>query len=194
MKEGPVEALKEIIERVSETIKEGTVLDAYLAGGIATYIHVESKLAGKEPYRYSEDVDIYFARGLSLPDEIVVTYKDHDGEVRALMLDRNYNPELGPRHPDALTDATTLFHSRNGRIQLKILTPVDLAVTKSGRFQDHDREDIELLARCGLLEADAYEARAKVAVDYLATDPKPVLANIQDAVGLIRRSKRIRAR
>lgn len=187
MKRNLKEALEEIIERVSKEIREGVTLDAYLAGGVAAYVHTADKLSSSEQLRYSEDADIYFKRGLNIPDDIVVVYQDHHGKERALMLDRNYNPELGPYRPDVFKRATPLFNSKNGRVQLKILTPVDLAITKVGRFQDHDRLDIEALARCGLLDADEFAKHAHEAVEYLATDATPVLANIQDATQLIRR-------
>jgi hypothetical protein len=188
MNRSPKEALREIVERVSHTIKEGVTVDAFLAGGMATYVHTADKIPSKDESRYSEDADIHFMRGLSLPDEVVVTYQDHAGKERALMLDRNYTSAIGLCHPDAFDRATPLFNSGNGRVRLKILTPLDLAITKVGRFQDHDRFDIGLLARCGLLDADEFSKRAYEAVDYLATDPAAILSNIRDAAELIRRA------
>ena len=188
MSRGPEEALREIVERVSQTIKEGVTVDAFLAGGMATYVHTANRIPPKDEPRYSEDADIHFMRGLSLPDEVVVTYQDRAGKERALMLDRNYSSAIGLCHPDAFDRATPLFNSGNGRIRLKILTPLDLAITKVGRFQDHDRFDIGLLARCGLLDAGEFSRQAHEAVDCLATDPAPVLANIRDAIELIRRA------
>lgn len=185
MKHSLREALEEIIERISKQVREGVTVDAYLAGGVAAFVHTSDKLPAADQLRYSEDADIYFSRGLSIPDDIVVVYQDHYGAERALMLDSNYNPELGPYHPDAFARATPLFTSNNGRVDLKVLAPVDLAITKIGRFQDHDRQDIEALARCGLLDAEEFKKLAREATDYLATDPAPVLANINDAMELI---------
>lgn len=188
MKPGLREALEEIIERVSKEVREGVAVDAYLAGGVAVYVHTAGKLPATDELRYSEDADIYFKRPVSIPDDVVVVYQDQHGRERALILDRNYNPELGPCHPDAFERATPLFTSKNGRLHLKILAPVDLAITKVGRFQDHDRQDIEALARCGLLNAEEFRKLAQEATDYLATDPTPVLANIRDAVKLVESS------
>lgn len=75
--------------------------------------------------------------------------------------------------------------SSNGRVRLHILDPVDLAVTKAGRFQDHDREDIRLLARAGLIEGEAFARRAREAIEYLATDPAMVEINPDEARALI---------
>lgn len=180
------EALVEMVERISQTIREGTALDAYLAGGIATYMHTADKIPPNDTPRYSEDADIHFQRGLVLADEVVVTYQDNACKERALMLDRNYTAHIGLCHPDAFDRAVPLFNSKNGRIRLKVLTPLDLAISKTGRFQDIDRQDIEVLARCGLLDADEFAKLANEALDYLPTDPKPVQANIRDASQLIR--------
>jgi hypothetical protein len=188
MNRGPTEALKEMVDRVSQTIREGLIVDAYLAGGIATYVHTAENIPQDENLRYSEDADIQFGRALNLPDEVVVNYQDHTGNQRYLMLDRNYTSSIGLCHPDAFDRATHLFDSKNGRIRLKVLTPLDLAITKTGRFQDHDRLDIELLACCGLLDANEFVKSAEEAVKYLATDPTPVLANIRDAEKLIRKA------
>jgi hypothetical protein len=45
-------------------------------------------------------------------------------------------------------------------IQLFVLSPVDLAVSKIARLADNDREDIQALVRLGLTTAQAIEQRA----------------------------------
>lgn len=190
MKAGLIEAVEELVERVAQAIRPDQVVDAYLAGGTATYIHLQR--AGGDAAsqaRFSEDADIHFNRRLALADDIVVRYTDSEGEVRVLALDRTYTIEIGLRHPDCFDDADHLLDSRNGRIRLHILSPLDLAVTKVGRFQDHDRHDIELLANAGLVEAEAFERRAREALEYLATNPNPVEINIEKASELIRRAR-----
>lgn len=181
-----LKALHEVAERIALQLREGQTVKATLAGGMATYVHVLNtapELAAA--VRYSDDVDMHFSRPLNLPDEIVVLYHEPEGLARAITLDRNYSTAIGLCHPDALDDARPLMQSDNGRLHLHILTPIDLAVTKVGRFQDHDRQDIELLTRAGLLNAQDFRQRATEALDYLATDPVPVALNIEEAVKLI---------
>jgi hypothetical protein len=189
MRRGPGQALQEVIDRIGRQIRPDQQVTAYLAGGMATYVHI-TRHAGAAPVeavRYSDDVDIQFARPMTIEDDIVVAYRDESGQERMLALDRNYSIDLGLRHPDVFDDAPHLLNSANTRLRLHILTPLDLAVTKAGRFQDHDQVDIGLLARSGLIDSDRFRTRALEAVDYLATNPKPVLANIDDAVEMIRR-------
>jgi len=187
MKLGLMDALEALIERVAESIRADRVIDAYLAGGTATYIHLQrAGGAAASKARYSEDADIHFVRGQGLADDIVVRYEGADGKEHVLALDRTYSIDIGMHHPDCLVDADHLLDSRSGRLRLHILKPLDVAVTKVGRFQDHDRYDIAVLARAGLIDAEAFAQRAREALDYLATDPKPVELNIAEATELIR--------
>lgn len=190
MKLGLTGAIEELVERIAQTIRPDQIVDAYLAGGTATYIHLQrADGAAASEARFSEDADIHFDRRLALADDIVVRYSDSDGEDRVLALDRTYTIDIGLRHPDCFDDSIHLLDSQNGRLRLHILSPLDLAVTKVGRFQDHDRYDISLLARTGLLEAESFECRAREALDYLATDPTPVAINIAEAAEMIRRAR-----
>ncbi|QKK02678.1 MAG: hypothetical protein HND55_08480 [Pseudomonadota bacterium] len=180
------QALHVLVERVSAQVRADHSIDAFLAGGVAIYLHLK-KAGGQaaEAARYSEDADIHFGRSLILDDLPVVSYKDHEGNERMLALDGSYTIDIGLHHPDCFQDAEFLFASENGRVRLYLLSPLDLAVTKTGRLQDHDRSDIELLARAGLLGAQAFRQRATEALDYLATDPSMVRVNIDEAAGLI---------
>lgn len=180
------QALHALVERISAQVRADQSVDAFLAGGVATYLHLQ-KAGGMtaEAARYSEDADIHFGRSLILDDLPVVSYKDREDNERMLALDGSYSIDIGLRHPECFEDAELLFASANGRVRLYLLSPLDLAVTKTGRFQDHDRTDIELMARAGLLDRDAFCKRATVALNYLATDPTMVRINIDEAAELI---------
>ncbi len=183
------EALHELVERVSAQVRADHSIDAFLAGGVATYLHLNK--AGGHPAevaRYSEDADIHFGRSLILNELPIVAYEDSEGKERMLALDGSYTIDIGLRHPDCFDDAEFLFASDNSRIRLYLLSPLDLAVTKAGRFQDHDRIDIELMAQAGLLDAEGFRLRATEALDYLATDPAMVRLNIEEAAELIARA------
>ncbi|AKS41173.1 DUF6036 family nucleotidyltransferase [Wenzhouxiangella marina] len=186
MQDSLQQALQELVDRIARQVRADQVVDAFLAGGVATYMHLQ-KAGGSaaESARYSEDADLHFGRSLILEDLPVVAYKDRDGDERMLALDGSYTIDIGLRHPDCFDDAEFLFSSANGRVRLFLLNPMDLAVTKTGRFQDHDRADIESLARAGLLEAEAFRERATEALDYLATDPAMVRIHIDEAAELI---------
>ena len=71
-------------------------------------------------------------------------------------------------------------------LRVRVLAPVDLAVSKISRFQDHDREDIAALVRCGLVTADEIDERARDALTGYVGAPGTVSRNIRDAVELAR--------
>jgi len=180
------QALHVLINRISDLVRSDQVIDGYLAGGVATYLHLQ-KAGGKsaQAARYSEDADIHFNRSLMFQELPLVAYRDSEGAERMLALDGSYTIDIGLRHPDCFDNAEFLFASENGRVRLYLLNPLDLAVTKAGRFQDHDRKDIELMAQAGLLEAKSFRKRATEALDYLVTDPAMVHINIDEATELI---------
>lgn len=182
-------ALEELVERAAEDVRDDQIVDAYLAGGSAIYMHLQRAgraLAGMA--RYSDDADIHFSRPLQFADEIDVRYTEQDGGERFLLLDRTYSIDIGLCHPDYFQSATPLYVSHNGKIRLHLLSPLDLAVTKAGRYEDHDRQDIQLLARAGLLDAESFRQRAMEALDYLATNPGMVRIQIDEAADLIRQN------
>lgn len=115
--------------------------------------------------------ELVVGRALILGDDVVVRYVDHSGEERLLALDSSYSIDIGLRHPDCFNDAEYLFDSSNGRLRLYVLNPLDLGVTKTGRFQDHDKVDIGLMAKASLLDAENFTKRARDALEYPATDP-----------------------
>lgn len=49
-------------------------------------------------------------------------------------------------------------------LEVRLLSPLDLAVSKLGRFSSQDRDDITALARHGLIEADGLRQRAESAL------------------------------
>ena len=66
------------------------------------------------------------------------------------------------------------------RLDVRLLTPLDLAVSKLARFSDQDRDDIRALARAKLLDASALRRRAEEALpDYVGN-----LARIRTSINI----------
>lgn len=156
-------AVGEIIQRISKNLPEmQQPISMYLAGGVAINFYTG--------YRSTRDIDASFSRLILLPkkEELTVAYEAHTGEKKTIYLDTNYNTNFAVIHPDHEKDALTVegteFENRN--ICLKILNPVDLAVSKIARFLGKDKEDIEQLALLQLITAQKVEKRTKEALDY----------------------------
>jgi hypothetical protein len=176
-------AFAEILSRIQQALK-GSRPDVfpirmYVAGGAALHL-----LTGA---RVSADVDAVFSKRLLFHEEIEVSYRDPDGRARLLYLDRNYNDTLGLLHEDAHEDSRPIAIPGVDKklIDVRVLAPIDLAVSKLSRFADQDREDILLLAREGLIDSASLRKRAEEALGGYVGDLNPVRNSIGIACRLI---------
>ena len=180
-------AFAEILSRIQQALKgsrpDAIPLRMYVAGGAALHL-----LTGA---RVSEDVDAVFSKRILFDEDIEVSYRDPDGRARLLYLDRNYNDTLGLLHEDAHKDSRSVDIPGIGKklIDVRVLAPVDLAVSKLSRFSDQDRDDILLLAREGLIDAATLRKRADQALSGYVGDLNPVRNSIDIACRLIESTK-----
>lgn len=178
-----VAAFRELAVRIAAALKDvppsALPIRMYVAGGAALHFHTGE--------RVSVDVDATFSRRIALPDGLDVAYRDEDGAARLLYFDRQYNDTLGLMHEDAQDDSIplTLEGIDPGVLDVRILTPVDLAVSKLGRFSEQDRADIAALARRGLVAASDLERRAIEALNTYVGDTQRVRGTIASAVKII---------
>lgn len=151
-----------------------------IAGGAALHVHTGA--------RVTMDVDATFSRRVLFADDLSVSWRDVDGRARALYLDRNYNDTLGLMHEDAYDDAVPIVVEGvdPSVLQVYVLSPLDLAVSKIARFSEQDRSDIETLARAGLIDAAALRARATEAIGGYVGDLRAVSLSIELACRIIR--------
>jgi hypothetical protein len=178
-----IKALTEIVARIAGPLTEVAPtrlpIRMFLAGGAAVHFYVGG--------RVSEDVDASFSARMLLPEDLDVNYIDAQGRHRLLYFDRQYNDTFALMHEDARNDAVafTLLGVDPRVIEVRALSPVDLAVSKLSRFEDHDRDDIAALARAGLISAVAVQQRANEALDYYVGGKDRVRTAIDLACRLI---------
>lgn len=174
-----VAAFVELASRIAASLRDvapsALPIQMYVAGGAALHFHTGE--------RVSVDVDAVFSRRIALPDRLDVAYRDEDGAARLLYLDRQYNDTLGLMHEDAHGDSVPLaLPGIEPRVlDVRILTPLDLAVSKLGRFSEQDRADIAALARRGLIDPASLESRATEALGGYVGDTTRLRGNIADA-------------
>ncbi|MBX9903086.1 MAG: hypothetical protein K2Y31_01930 [Burkholderiales bacterium] len=134
-----------------------------IAGGAAMHFYTGE--------RYSRDVDAkIFARVMIDPQELQVAYQGHDGRARLLYFDTQYNDSFALLHHAAYDDArpVSIDGIAASRLNVRLLQPVDLAVSKLSRFSEQDQDDIRALARHGLITAAALRKRAETSLhDYV---------------------------
>jgi hypothetical protein len=160
----------------------------YVAGGAALHLRTGARL--------SEDIDAVFSRRVVLKDDLNAAYKGPDGRARVLYLDRSYNDTLGLMHQDAYDDSERLElpGTDPGILEVRVLAPVDLAVSKLARFGDADREDIEILAREKLIDAAGLRKRAEEALKGYVGDLAAVRTSIELACNLVAAAQRAKGR
>ena len=181
-------AFAQVVAKIASRLKDVNPrllpIKLYVAGGAALYLHTGN--------RVSADIDGVFSHRVVIDDDLEAAYKDADGRARVLYLDRNYNDTLGLMHEDAHADAEKLALSGNdGKVvEVRVLTPLDLAVSKLSRYSGQDREDIELLAREKLIDAKSLRKRAGEALGGYVGDVAVVRNSIDLACNLIDAARR----
>lgn len=157
-----LEAFAEIARRIAASLDrvapEVLPIRMYVAGGVALHIYTGE--------RVSSDVDAAFSRRIALPDDLEVVWSDGDGTSRLLYFDRNYNDTFALLHEDAYDDSHPMpLPGVDGNVlDVRLLSPLDLAVSKLGRFSGQDRDDIAALARQGLVDPQRLRGRAEEAL------------------------------
>lgn len=181
-----VAALGEMLDRLDASLRaggyQGAPVDMFLAGGIAVNYYCGT--------RHTEDVDASFSRRIVLPKNLEVTYRTAAGQERFLYFDENYNTSFALLHDDFERDALAWPGIGNERrlVHLKVLSPVDLAVSKVARFSAQDREDIRALASERLLSVEQFRRRAGEASGNYIGNKAPLQTSIELACADIARA------
>ncbi len=165
------EAMKIMLDKLHQSITtsgySGEPVQMYLAGGMAVHYYCGT--------RYTNDVDASFSRRLLLSGkDLTVSYTRSDGRPATIYLDLNYNDTFALMHPDYQQDAQEWAGIGNEArtIQLRVLTPTDLAVSKIARFSQQDQADILALAETGKVTSSGLRQRATEALDYYVGDTR----------------------
>ena len=180
-----IAAFQEIVKRITESLSDlpekALPVKMVVAGGAALHFYTGE--------RVSRDIDAAFSHRIVLPDDLEVSYRDADSAARLLYFDRQYNDSLALIHEDAYDDSVplTLTGVDNRTLDVRLLSALDLAVSKISRFSNQDREDIASLAKHGLISSDALRRRAQEAagayvgnLDSLQTSIRLACAIVED--------------
>lgn len=178
-----VAALREIAARIARTLtqlpKRALPIKMYVAGGAALHLYTGARL--------SDDIDASFSHRIALPENLEVAYAGADGAAQLLYFDRQYNDRLGLMHEDAYEDSQPLALEGidRGVLDVRLLSPLDLAVSKLGRFSDQDRDDIVALAKVKLIDSGSLRARAQDALIGYVGDTQRVQGSIEVACRIL---------
>ena len=185
-------AFGEIAARIASTLtslpKRSLPVRMYVAGGAALHLHVGE--------RVSRDVDAAFSRRIALPENLEVSYRDPDGAAQILYFDRQYNDTFALLHEDAYDDSEVVMlrDVDPAVFEVRVLSPLDLAVSKIARFSEQDREDIAVLARHKLIDSAALRKRAEQALSAYVGDTARVRGSIDLACRIVADAEKRRAK
>jgi len=181
-----VSAFTELTARIAEPLKglpkRMLPIRMYVAGGAALHFYTGE--------RTSKDIDASFSRRILLPEDLEVSYRDADGAARLLYFDRQYNDTFALLHEDAHQDSVPLALKgiEASVLDVRLLSALDLAVSKISRLSSQDRADIAALARHGLIRSGPLERRAEAALggyvgnlDVLRTSIRLACRIVEDA-------------
>jgi len=171
-------ALIKLLDKLEQHLKLPCPVNVYLAGGMAVHLYTGSRVTG--------DVDAEFGRKISLPRDLMVEVSLEDGKKHLVYLDTNYNSSFALMHEDYQDDAIPLDIGLD-RLQLRILSPVDLVVSKIARFAINDQEDIEALIKLGLTNSIEIEKRASYALEAYIGNLNMLKINLRDTLDIARR-------
>ncbi|MEX0735403.1 MAG: DUF6036 family nucleotidyltransferase [Steroidobacteraceae bacterium] len=178
-----IAAFRELVSRIERSLaglpKRLLPIRMYVAGGAALHLYTGA--------RVSRDIDAVFSRRVALPEDLQIAYEDADGAARLLYFDRQFNETLTLMHEDALKDSKRL--TLNGIdpkvLEVRLLSPLDLAVSKLGRLSSQDREDVATLARRRLIDSASLRRRAEAAVTAYVGDTERVRGSIALACRIV---------
>jgi len=175
------QAVGEIIHRISSALPDlKEPIRMYLAGGMAVNFYTG--------YRPTVDIDASFSHRLLLPkaENLVVSYEGPDGKPKVVYFDMNYSTSFALMHPDFEKDAYRVEGNefQDPKIELHIIAPVDLALSKIARLEENDKEDIAALARHNMIDPTSLEHRAAIAMDYYIGDQSTLRLNLKEAVDI----------
>lgn len=165
--------LQDLFKQLEQRLSLSKPLTVYLAGGMAVHLYTAN--------RVTTDVDAEFSGRVILPNDLMVEITLEDGSPQLIYLDTNYNSTFALMHEDYQDDAIPVDLGLE-HIQVKVLSPVDLAVSKIARLADNDREDIRALVRLGLTTANEIERRANSALVGYIGGQALLMANLRDAL------------
>lgn len=152
--------------------KRPGALKVYVFGGCALHILTNARGSADVDAELiaSEQVDLREVKTVfQAPEDF-----EQDGQDFSVVFDQQFNNSLCPIHEDYEDRAIPLPGQEESALQVFIASPIDLAITKLGRFTDRDQEDILTLIRLKRIDLCEFDKLAKEAIDYYPCD-KPTV-------------------
>jgi hypothetical protein len=178
-----VDAFRTLAARIAATLDKvpagNLPIKMFVAGGAALHFYTGE--------RVSRDIDAVFSHRIALPEDLEVSYRDADGAARLLYFDRQYNDTFALMHEDVHTDSLPLILEGidSQVLDVRLLAPLDLAISKISRFSAQDRADIASLARHRPVDSTALRRRSLEALAGFVGNVDRVRGSIEMACRIV---------
>jgi hypothetical protein len=178
-----VDAFRKLAARIAATLDKVPAGDLpikmFVAGGAALHFYTGE--------RVSRDIDAVFSHRIALPEDLEISYSDADGAAHLLYFDRQYNDTFALTHEDAHADSLSLILEGidSQVLDVRLLAPLDLAVSKISRFSAQDRADIASLARHRGVDSTSLSRRALEALKGFVGNVDRVRGSIEMACRIV---------
>ena len=175
---GAFTAIMNRIEGSIEKRPEPVVL--YIGGGAALHLYTGA--------RVSNDIDAAVLSRFLPPANLNAAYRGADGHARLLYFDTRFNGDFPLLHPDAYRDSkpVTLPGLDARKLEVRLLAPIDLAVSKLSRFDEGDQAGILALAQARLIEPGPLQQRVDEALGIYRGDVSQVREALEAALRLVK--------
>ena len=168
-KDAVFQIMKKISDEIPDSHKKFPV-DAYIVGGAAVHLHTN--------LRVSNDVDSILSNAVKLPEDLVVPWIDEDGNVQQVSYDYNYNSSFGLMQED-YDKRAVYIKTIDEKLNIYILHPIDLIISKIARFSDSDEDDIKVLIQTKNIDRDELYALAADAIKVGIGFPKSITTHLE---------------
>ncbi|PUA17529.1 DUF6036 family nucleotidyltransferase [Glaciimonas sp. PCH181] len=168
--------LVQLVKKLNESLDLKEPVKMFIAGGMATHLYTAS--------RVTMDVDAEFSKRFLVPSDLLV--ETAAGNV--LYLDASYNSTFALMHEDYQQDSIKVPVDTD-YIEIYVLSPVDLIVSKIARFSGPDRGDIENLISHMRVTADEILKRATEALGGYIGNTSTVKLNLEEVLLIARHGK-----
>jgi hypothetical protein len=161
--------LMELVRQLDQSLELTEPVQMYIAGGMAAHLYTAS--------RVTADVDAEFSKRFLVPADLLV----ETAEGNMLYLDAAYNSTFALMHEDYLRDAIKVPMGSD-HIEVYVLSPVDLIVSKIARLSGPDLGDIQSLIWSMCITAEEIEQRATEALSGYIGNMSNVKMNLADVL------------
>ncbi|WP_088242500.1 DUF6036 family nucleotidyltransferase [Calothrix rhizosoleniae] len=157
----------------------------YLFGGCAIHLHIGTRASN------DVDADLQLIQRLNSVDILqygikAVSFDDEEGDYCTLDFDGNFNPTIAPIHPEYKERSSLIHATKSKLVSLYLVSAVDIAVSKLGRFVYIDQEDIINLFQNKMFTIEDFIETAEEAKKYCGVATDKLEFNIKTAIVLLK--------